>query len=122
MAAFLEKLTAIHDANFFNGIAERLGHPLRTEERGSELNVGNNLRTVHPVIRTNRMFAILSFSLFWEKFRLRRLVFRTGEEGEGGSRMTRMNANENSCDALEINLREQSLHKTYRRAHKRRIG
>ncbi|KUJ09699.1 tfdA family taurine dioxygenase [Mollisia scopiformis] len=52
-AAYLEGLTAIHDANFFNGIAERLGHPLREGVRGSELNQGKNLQTVHPVIRTN---------------------------------------------------------------------
>lgn len=53
-AAYLEGLTAIHDANVFNGIAERLGHSLRDGIRGSELNQGKNLQAVHPVIRTNR--------------------------------------------------------------------
>lgn len=55
-AAYLEGLTAIHDASFFNGIADRLGFPTREETRGHELNVGKKLQTVHPVIRTNRKF------------------------------------------------------------------
>jgi alpha-ketoglutarate-dependent taurine dioxygenase len=50
-------LTAIHDASFFNGIAERLGFPLRDETRGNELNKGSKLQAVHPVIRTNRMYS-----------------------------------------------------------------
>jgi hypothetical protein len=53
-AAYLEGLTAIHDASFFNGIAERLGNKLRSEVRGNELNQGSKLQAIHPVIRTNR--------------------------------------------------------------------
>lgn len=53
-AAYLEGLTAIHDASFFNEIAERLGYPLREDIRGSELNQGKTLQAVHPVVRTNR--------------------------------------------------------------------
>ncbi len=49
-------LTAIHDANFFNGFAARLGNPVRDDVRGSELNQGKNLQAVHPVIRTNRKY------------------------------------------------------------------
>ena len=54
MAAFLEGLTAKHDASFFNDEARRLGNPLRTGERGSPLNKGAELKSIHPVIRTNR--------------------------------------------------------------------
>ena len=54
MAAFLETLTATHDAKFFHEEAERLGNPLRTIPRGSPLNHGSALEAVHPVIRTNR--------------------------------------------------------------------
>jgi alpha-ketoglutarate-dependent taurine dioxygenase len=53
-AKYLEGLTAIHDGNFFNGIAERLGHPIREDARGAEANQGKNLQAIHPVIRTNR--------------------------------------------------------------------
>ena len=54
MAAYLETLTATHDAKFFHEEAERLGNPLRTIPRGSPLNHGSALEAVHPVIRTNR--------------------------------------------------------------------
>jgi hypothetical protein len=63
-AAYLEGLTAIHDASFFNGIADRLGFPLRDGVRGSELNQGSKLQAVHPVIRTNRKFYPVSFLQF----------------------------------------------------------
>ncbi|KAK7985177.1 TfdA family Taurine catabolism dioxygenase TauD, partial [Apiospora saccharicola] len=53
MKAFLEGLTAIHDATFFNDEAQRLGNPLRKGIRGSPLNQGGDLRTQHPVVRTN---------------------------------------------------------------------
>jgi hypothetical protein len=56
MAAYLETLTAIHDAKFFHEEAERLGNPLRTTPRGSPLNHGSALEAVHPVIRTNRTY------------------------------------------------------------------
>jgi hypothetical protein len=54
MAAFLEGLTATHDASFFHDEATRLGNPLREGIRGSPLNKGPELQAVHPVIRTNR--------------------------------------------------------------------
>ncbi|KAI9372211.1 hypothetical protein BJX61DRAFT_542911 [Aspergillus egyptiacus] len=53
MAAFLERLTATHDASFFHDEARRLGNPLRKGIRGSPLNHGEDLTAVHPVIRTN---------------------------------------------------------------------
>lgn len=53
MRAFLEGLTATHDATFFHDEAARLGNPLRKGERGSPLNHGDALFTSHPVIRTN---------------------------------------------------------------------
>lgn len=62
MRGFLEGLTATHDASFFHEEARRLGNPLRKGERGSPLNGGEELKAVHPVVRTNRMF--LPFSLW----------------------------------------------------------
>jgi hypothetical protein len=59
MAAFLETLTAVHDAKFFHEEAARLGQPLRTIPRGSPLNQGSALEAVHPVIRTNRKMVFL---------------------------------------------------------------
>jgi alpha-ketoglutarate-dependent taurine dioxygenase len=53
MRTFLEGLTATHDANFFHDEARRLGNPLRQGQRGSPLNQGADLKTVHPLIRTN---------------------------------------------------------------------
>ena len=53
LAAYLETLTATHDATFFHDEAARLGNPLRQTSRGHPLNTGTTLTTVHPVIRTN---------------------------------------------------------------------
>lgn len=53
MAKFLEGLTATHDATFFHEEARRLGNPLRKGCRGSPLNSGESLTSIHPVIRTN---------------------------------------------------------------------
>lgn len=53
MAAWLETLTATHDATFFHDEARRLGNPLRETPRGHPLNIGSGLTTTHPVIRTN---------------------------------------------------------------------
>jgi alpha-ketoglutarate-dependent taurine dioxygenase len=59
MRGFLEGLTATHDASFFHEEARRLGNPLRRGQRGSPLNEGEELKAVHPVVRTNRMFLFL---------------------------------------------------------------
>ncbi|KAK1464339.1 TfdA family Taurine catabolism dioxygenase TauD [Colletotrichum melonis] len=53
MQKFLEGLTATHDATFFHDEARRLGNPLREGLRGSPLNKGSELKSIHPVIRTN---------------------------------------------------------------------
>ena len=50
---FLEGLTAIHSAQRFDTVAKRHGMTVRTEPRGAPDNVGNALRAIHPVIRTN---------------------------------------------------------------------
>lgn len=57
MKTMLEGLTATHDAEFFHDEARRLGQEIRVDERGSPLNVGGELRAVHPVVRTNRMYS-----------------------------------------------------------------
>ena len=54
MAAFLEGLTATHDATFLHEEARRLGNQLREGQRGSPLNHGGDLTARHPIIRTNR--------------------------------------------------------------------
>lgn len=54
MRAFLETLTATHDANFFHDEARRLGIPIKSKGRGHPSNEGEDLRAVHPVVRTNR--------------------------------------------------------------------
>lgn len=53
MAAYLESLTATHDATFFHEEARRLGNPLRQTPRGHPLNIGTELISIHPLIRTN---------------------------------------------------------------------
>lgn len=53
LAAYLETLTATHDATFFHDEAARLGQPLRATPRGHPLNIGTGLTSVHPLIRTN---------------------------------------------------------------------
>jgi alpha-ketoglutarate-dependent taurine dioxygenase len=50
----LEGLTATHDANFFHEEARRLGIPIKSKGRGHPNNSGEDLRAVHPVVRTNR--------------------------------------------------------------------
>jgi alpha-ketoglutarate-dependent taurine dioxygenase len=52
-AKYLETLEAVHEARFFQQIANALGNKLRVGERGSPGNIGNHLEAVHPVIRTN---------------------------------------------------------------------
>lgn len=54
MRAFLETLTATHDANFFHDEARRLGIPIKSKGRGHPSNEGEDLRAIHPVVRTNR--------------------------------------------------------------------
>ncbi|GAA5890782.1 hypothetical protein JCM6882_000660 [Rhodosporidiobolus microsporus] len=53
MAKFLEGLTAVHDGNGFHSRAQKLGVKLHEGPRGHPQNVGADLKTVHPVIRTN---------------------------------------------------------------------
>jgi alpha-ketoglutarate-dependent taurine dioxygenase len=50
---FLERLTAVHDAEHFKVVAERAGKPIRSENRGAPDNEGLDLKSIHPVIRTN---------------------------------------------------------------------
>ncbi|KAL1406515.1 hypothetical protein Q8F55_008219 [Vanrija albida] len=49
---YLEGLTAVHKGQFFVDLAAKLGVEVR-ENRGSPQNIGQDLQTVHPVIRTN---------------------------------------------------------------------
>ncbi|KAK4046182.1 hypothetical protein OIO90_006623 [Microbotryomycetes sp. JL221] len=53
MAQMLEGLTATHNAAFFHEEARRLGNPLRAGIRGSPLNYGPELESVHPIVRVN---------------------------------------------------------------------
>ncbi|KAM0750190.1 taurine catabolism dioxygenase [Meredithblackwellia eburnea MCA 4105] len=53
LAKFLETLTCVHDGNGFHQRAKGLGIPIHEGPRGHPLNVGSDLSTVHPLIRTN---------------------------------------------------------------------
>jgi alpha-ketoglutarate-dependent taurine dioxygenase len=48
----LEGLTAVHDATHFKVIVGRYGNKLRTD-RGAPDDQGEDLHSIHPVIRTN---------------------------------------------------------------------
>jgi alpha-ketoglutarate-dependent taurine dioxygenase len=50
--AYLETLSAVHNADRFKEIAAQRGTPLRLN-RGAPENDDTSLTTVHPVIRTN---------------------------------------------------------------------
>ncbi|KAH7104973.1 taurine catabolism dioxygenase [Auriculariales sp. MPI-PUGE-AT-0066] len=52
LAKFLEGLTAEHDGNFFHETARKQGLKIQPL-RGHPLNVGEDLRASHPVIRTH---------------------------------------------------------------------
>ncbi|KAL1583528.1 hypothetical protein WHR41_07724 [Cladosporium halotolerans] len=80
MAAYLETLSARHDAKFFHEEAERLGNPLRTTPRGSPLNHGSALEAVHPVIRTNPVTGWKS--VFVNKGFTRRILGVTKDESD----------------------------------------
>jgi len=49
---FLEGLTALHDGNFFHETARARGLPIQ-DLRGSPSNIGDDLRAVHPLVRTH---------------------------------------------------------------------
>ncbi|KAJ3539772.1 hypothetical protein NM688_g6317 [Phlebia brevispora] len=49
---FLEGLTAEHDGNFFHNTAKQLGVAIQ-KDRGNPANNGEDLRAIHPVVRTN---------------------------------------------------------------------
>ncbi|KAM0747332.1 taurine catabolism dioxygenase [Meredithblackwellia eburnea MCA 4105] len=53
LAKFLEGLTAVHDGNRFYEIAKARNIEVFTGVRGNPLNKGEDLKAVHPVIRTN---------------------------------------------------------------------
>lgn len=80
MQAFLERLTATHDAKFFLDEAARLGNPLRDGIRGSPLNFGADLQAVHPVVRTNPVTGWKS--LFVNRGFTRRLNGLTRDESD----------------------------------------
>jgi alpha-ketoglutarate-dependent taurine dioxygenase len=50
---FLETLTATFAQPFFKTTAQRGGFELYTKERGAPENVGDELKAIHPVVRTN---------------------------------------------------------------------
>lgn len=66
LASMLEGLTATHDAKFFNEEAARLGNPIRKGIRGSPLNFGSGLESIHPIIRTNRKCDSDIFGPSWQ--------------------------------------------------------
>lgn len=77
MRALFEGLTATHDAKFFLDEAARLGNPIRKGVRGNPLNQGEALTAVHPVIRTNRKFSLLSTQSHTSTFWLHTYTYQT---------------------------------------------
>lgn len=53
IAQLLEGLNAVHDAHWFKQAARGFGFDMRTGERGSPLNKGDELQAIHPVIRVS---------------------------------------------------------------------
>ena len=94
LRTMLEGLTATHDAKFFLDEAQRLGNPIRKTVRGNELNQGEALYAVHPVIRTNRKLVPYS---------CRHPLANTFHSGH----------------RLEIRLRKQRLHQAHQRCDQR---
>lgn len=50
---FLEGKKAVHEAKFFERVAQARGHTLRDEVRGHPANAGAELSAVHPIVRVN---------------------------------------------------------------------
>ncbi|PSR82931.1 TfdA family taurine catabolism dioxygenase TauD [Coniella lustricola] len=50
---FLESLTATFKGHRFSEIAKQQGYELYTKARGAPENIGSDLQTTHPVVRTN---------------------------------------------------------------------
>lgn len=96
LRTMLEGLTATHDAKFFLDEAQRLGNPIRKTVRGNEMNQGEALCAVHPVIRTNRK--LLPYSC-------RNPPANTFHSGH----------------RLEIRLRKQRLHQAHQRCDQGRV-
>ncbi|EEB96797.1 hypothetical protein MPER_04001, partial [Moniliophthora perniciosa FA553] len=76
---FLEGLTAVHNADFFNVYAQTHGLKIQ-DPRGSPENTGSNLTAVHPVIRTNPVTGFKS--LFVNKTFTKRILELTPDESD----------------------------------------
>ncbi|KDQ07035.1 hypothetical protein BOTBODRAFT_120633 [Botryobasidium botryosum FD-172 SS1] len=76
---FLEGLTAVHNADFFNEYAQQAGIKIQTT-RGAPENVGEDLTAVHPVIRTNPVTGFKA--LFVNRNFTRRIVELEEDESE----------------------------------------
>jgi len=53
LAAYLETLSAYHEAAFFVDAAKAFGIDPRVGQRGSPANAGDHLSAIHPIIRVN---------------------------------------------------------------------
>ncbi|KAI1788528.1 hypothetical protein LXA43DRAFT_636798 [Ganoderma leucocontextum] len=76
---FLEGLTAVHNADFFNAYAKANGRKIQ-DPRGSPLNTGEDLSAVHPVIRTHPVTGYKT--LFVNRTFTKRIVELTPDESE----------------------------------------
>ncbi|THH01348.1 hypothetical protein EW026_g1356 [Hermanssonia centrifuga] len=76
---FLEGLTAEHDGNFFHNTAKKLNVPIQ-QNRGHLDNSGEDLRAVHPVIRTHPLTGYKS--LFVNKGFTKRILELYPEESD----------------------------------------
>ncbi|KAF9267080.1 taurine catabolism dioxygenase [Marasmius fiardii PR-910] len=76
---FLEGLTAVHNADFFNEYAAKTGLKIQ-DPRGSPENTGTNLTAVHPVIRTHPVTGFKT--LFVNRTFTKRIVELSPDESE----------------------------------------
>ncbi|EJU05599.1 taurine catabolism dioxygenase [Dacryopinax primogenitus] len=76
---FLEGLTAVHDGNFFHETARAQNVPIQSL-RGSPLNDGEDLRAVHPVVRTHPITGFKA--LFVNRSFTTRILELTKEESD----------------------------------------
>ncbi|KAI0692112.1 taurine catabolism dioxygenase [Cytidiella melzeri] len=76
---FLEGLTAEHDGNVFHATAKQLGVPIQ-KDRGNPANNSEDLRAIHPVIRTHPITGYRS--LFVNRSFTKRIVELHPEESD----------------------------------------
>lgn len=77
---FIEGLTAVHKGNGFHLQAKVRGIDVHTDARGYPLNVGGDLRAVHPVVRSNSVTGLKG--IFVNRIFTKRIVDLSPDESK----------------------------------------